>query len=107
MGMYRNNVRPWITEACYREAMSELEKAEAAVRNDRALLRRVRTAALSWEHVRILNWKDWNRGASEAERQAAIDRWVAELRERGVNTPCETIDPQAFEKYVSGLRRAP
>ena len=107
MGMYRKNVRPWITEACYREAMSELEKAEAAVRNDRALLRRVRTAALPWEHVRILNWKDWNRGASEAERQAAIDRWVAELRERGVNTPCETIDPKAFEKYVSGLRRAP
>jgi len=104
MGMYRSNVKPWIDEACYRAVTAEFAKAEAAVAGDRTLAWRVRTAALSWDHVRLLNWADWNKGASEAERQAAIDTWAAELRARGVNTHRETIDPTVFEKYISELK---
>lgn len=107
MGIFRATTQPWITEDCFREVMSEFAKAKAAVQNDCVFLHRVQTAALSWDQVRILTWKDWNKGASEAERQEAINQWVNALRARGVNTHRETVDPKTFENYISNLKRAP
>ncbi len=103
MGMYRKNVVPWITEECFLAVMAEFAKAEAAVKDDTVLARRVRTAALPWEHVRLLNWREWNRGASEQDRVAAARKWVAELRERGVNAYRETVGPALFERYAAEI----
>ena len=71
--------------------------SEAAERSGGPYAERLRREKLSFDHMKLVSWKDWE---LEGSRDEAFRAWAAECRRFGVEAWRETTDRGDFGKYL-------
>ena len=103
IGCYHQNVKDFMDRQTALAAAGRLDAAIAAAENDgEDFVRRLRRERLSFDHMKIVNWKEWKMPGSRA---AAIRRWIGECREFGVIAYKETTARNTFDDYCGKLLR--
>lgn len=98
IGCYHLNVTNFMDRATAFAAADALDAAiRAAERTEGPYAERLRREKLSFDHMKLVSWKEWNIPGS---REEAFRAWAAECRRFGVEAWRETTDRSDFEKYL-------
>ena len=100
MECYHVKPFPWITAEVGLAACAEMEEAlRAAEREDSVYARRVRLAKLSWDHARLLAWKEWGIPGSPAAEARNFRQTIDAF---GIDSYRETTKRQTLVDYLHG-----
>lgn len=98
VGCYHLSVTNFMDRAAALAAADALDRAiEAAERSGGPYAERLRREKLSFDHMKLVSWKDWE---LEGSRDEAFRAWAAECRRFGVEAWRETTDRGDFGKYL-------
>lgn len=98
VGCYHLSVTNFMDRATALAAADALDRAiEAAERSGGPYAERLRREKLSFDHMKLVSWKDWG---LEGSRDEAFRAWAAECRRFGVEAWRETTDRGDFGKYL-------
>lgn len=98
VGCYHLSVTNFMDCATALAAADALDRAiEAAERSGGPYAERLRREKLSFDHMKLVSWKDWG---LEGSRDEAFRAWAAECRRFGVEAWRETTDRGDFGKYL-------
>ena len=98
VGCYHLSVTNFMDCATALAAADALDRAiGAAERSGGPYAERLRREKLSFDHMKLVNWKDWE---LEGSRDEAFRAWAAECRRFGVEAWRETTDRGDFGKYL-------
>ena len=98
VGCYHLSVTNFMDRATALAAADALDRAiGAAERSGGPYAERLRREKLSFDHMKLVSWKDWE---LEGSRDEAFRAWAAECRRFGVEAWRETTDRGDFGKYL-------
>lgn len=98
VGCYHLSVTNFMDRAAALAAADALDRAiGAAERSGGPYAERLRREKLSFDHMKLVSWKDWG---LEGSRDEAFRAWAAECRRFGVEAWRETTDRGDFGKYL-------
>lgn len=98
VGCYHLSVTNFMDRAAALAAADALDRAiGAAERSGGPYAERLRREKLSFDHMKLVSWKDWE---LEGSRDEAFRAWAAECRRFGVEAWRETTDRGDFGKYL-------
>mgnify|MGYP004652526505 CR=1 FL=1 len=98
VGCYHLSVTNFMDRATALAAADALDRAiDAAERFGGPYAERLRREKLSFDHMKLVSWKDWG---LEGSRDEAFRAWAAECRRFGVEAWRETTDRGDFGKYL-------
>lgn len=98
VGCYHLSVTNFMDCATALAAADALDRAiGAAERSGGPYAERLRREKLSFDHMKLVSWKDWE---LEGSRDEAFRAWAAECRRFGVEAWRETTDRGDFGKYL-------
>lgn len=98
VGCYHLSVTNFMDRATALAAADALDRAiDAAERSGGPYAERLRREKLSFDHMKLVSWKDWG---LEGSRDEAFRAWAAECRRFGVEAWRETTDRGDFGKYL-------
>lgn len=98
VGCYHLSVTNFMDRAAALAAADALDRAiEAAEQSGGPYAERLRREKLSFDHMKLVSWKDWE---LEGSRDEAFRAWAAECRRFGVEAWRETTDRGDFGKYL-------
>ncbi len=98
VGCYHLSVTNFMDRATALAAADALDRAiDAAERSGGPYAERLRREKLSFDHMKLVSWKDWE---LEGSRDEAFRAWAAECRRFGVEAWRETTDRGDFGKYL-------
>lgn len=98
VGCYHLSVTNFMDRAAALAAADALDRAiDAAERSGGPYAERLRREKLSFDHMKLVSWKDWE---LEGSRDEAFRAWAAECRRFGVEAWRETTDRGDFGKYL-------
>lgn len=98
VGCYHLSVTNFMDCATALAAADALDRAiDAAERSGGPYAERLRREKLSFDHMKLVSWKDWE---LEGSRDEAFRAWAAECRRFGVEAWRETTDRGDFGKYL-------
>lgn len=98
VGCYHLSVTNFMDRAAALAAADALDRAiGAAERSGGPYAERLRREKLSFDHMKLVSWKDWK---LEGSRDEAFRAWAAECRRFGVEAWRETTDRGDFGKYL-------
>lgn len=98
VGCYHLSVTNFMDRATALAAADALDRAiGAAERSGGPYAERLRREKLSFDHMKLVSWKDWG---LEGSRDEAFRAWAAECRRFGVEAWRETTDRGDFGKYL-------
>lgn len=98
VGCYHLSVTNFMDRATALAAADALDRAiDAAERSGGPYAERLRREKLSFDHMKLVSWKDWG---FEGSRDEAFRAWAAECRRFGVEAWRETTDRGDFGKYL-------
>ena len=99
-----SDVSDFVSSSDAKTAQTALENAlrEAAVEG-LTFERRVRREKLSLDHALLLNFKRWEQPGDFGE---AIDRWIRDCRDFGVEARRETVERGELDRYFGELRKS-
>lgn len=98
VGCYHLSVTNFMDRATALAAADALDRAiGAAERSGGPYAERLRREKLSFDHMKLVSWKDWG---LEGSRDEAFRTWAAECRRFGVEAWRETTDRGDFGKYL-------
>lgn len=98
VGCYHLSVTNFMDCATALAAADALDRAiGAAERSGGPYAERLRREKLSFDHMKLVSWKDWG---LEGSRDEAFRAWAAECRRFGVEAWRETTDRGDFGKYL-------
>lgn len=98
VGCYHLSVTNFMDRAAALAAADALDRAiGAAERSGGPYAERLRREKLSFDHMKLVSWKDWE---LEGSRDEAFRAWAVECRRFGVEAWRETTDRGDFVKYL-------
>lgn len=98
VGCYHLSVTNFMDRATALAAADALDRAiGAAERSGGPYAERLRREKLSFDHMKLVSWKDWG---LEGSRDEAFRAWAAECLRFGVEAWRETTDRGDFGKYL-------
>ena len=99
-----SDVNDFVDAADARRARHIMARALAAAADDGPdFVRRVRRERISLDHAYLLNFIRW---CEPGDRAAAVERWIADCREFGVEAHRETVDRGELDRYFGELRKS-
>jgi len=102
MTIWAKPTAPWLNKEAIAESVKLFDRAEAAVKDDAALLHRVRVARMPIQYVRIMTAP---RGRDDEAVNALIDKFEATARKAGLTTVREHRATGDLAKWLARARR--
>ena len=102
VGCYHLTVTNFMDKATALDAAAAIDRAVDAARVDGAChVRRVLREKLSFDHMKLVCWKDWELPGSRVD---AIRRWISDCRSFGVEAWREDVRREDLETYFEMMR---